>query len=92
MYKEEEEDMKMRDLEEGREARKHLSQFGIVNEVRSVPMDEGAQSEAILPAEQPRQGEKERQREKQWRKERENKSHSKKAGTVHQESYSRRGK
>lgn len=42
--------------------RKHLSQFGVVNQVRSVPVDEGAQSQAILPAEQPRQAE-----EKEWR-------------------------
>lgn len=34
-----------------KERTKHLSQLRIVNEVRSVPVDEGAQSQAILPAE-----------------------------------------
>lgn len=59
--------MKKRDLEEGRkEEVKHLSQFGVVNEVRSVPVDEGAQSEAILPAEQPRQGQEKQWIKKQW--------------------------
>lgn len=29
----------------------HLSQFGVVNEVGSVSVDEGAQSQAILPTE-----------------------------------------
>lgn len=29
----------------------HLSQFGVVNEVRSVSVDEGAQSQAVLPTE-----------------------------------------
>lgn len=57
-----------------------------------MPVDEGAQSEAILPAEQPPQGEGEGWRENQQRKEKEkdeeNKSYSKKAGTVHQVSCS----
>lgn len=29
----------------------HLSQFGVINEVRSVSVDEGTQGQAILPAE-----------------------------------------
>lgn len=29
----------------------YLSQFGVVNEVRSVSMDEGTQSQAVLPTE-----------------------------------------
>lgn len=29
----------------------HLAQFGVVNEVRSVSVDEGTQGQAILPAE-----------------------------------------
>lgn len=31
----------------------HLSQFGVVDEVRSVSVDEGAQSQAVLPTEPP---------------------------------------
>lgn len=36
----------------------HLSQFGVVNEVRSVSVDEGAQSQAILPTEEEEEKEK----------------------------------
>lgn len=32
--------------------RSHLSQFGVVDEVRSVSVDEGTQGQAILPAEE----------------------------------------
>lgn len=42
--------------------RRHLSQFGVVNEVRSVSVNEGAQSQAVLPTE-PRQQDK---REETW--------------------------
>lgn len=60
-----------------------------------MPVDEGAQSEAILPAEQPCQEEEEGWIEKKWQKERgkgeEKKLHSKKAGTVHEKSCNREG-
>lgn len=37
-----------------KELKKHLSQFGVVDEVRSVSVDEGTQGQAILPTEQHR--------------------------------------
>lgn len=33
------------------ERAEHLSQFGVVNQVRSVSVDESTQSQAVLPAE-----------------------------------------
>lgn len=38
----------MKTIEERAE---HLSQFGVVNQVRSVSVDESTQSQAVLPAE-----------------------------------------
>lgn len=40
-----------RKTQEGRTG--HLSQFGVVDEVGSVSVDEGAQSQAVLPTERP---------------------------------------
>lgn len=34
----------------------HLSQFGVINEVRSVSVDESAQSQAVLPTESRQEG------------------------------------
>lgn len=45
---------KTNDKQEGNtveERAEHLSQFGVVNQVRSVSVDESTQSQAVLPAE-----------------------------------------
>lgn len=40
-----------KDMKTIEERAEHLSQFGVVNQVRSVSVDESTQSQAVLPAE-----------------------------------------